>query len=84
MPTKELSWQYSRNQRRHWVSDGEMYGHKFMNLFEIKARRELGKIRQSQDRHDLFYKGRNIGDSRAIKTLKLIAEEVHNLAHSKK
>ena len=70
---KELDWQYSRNRRRHWVTDGEFY--KDRNLWEIVEVRANYGCHKPDEGYDLYYKGNKIAHGKTVKALKKQAEE---------
>lgn len=78
----KLNWQYSRNQRRHWVEDGEFYGKNYARLFEIKDCARYGFIHKPADGYDLRYKGKKIGHAKTVKELKGKALDWHITAES--
>lgn len=73
-----LNWQFSRNQRRHSVSDGEIYEHQLdhYDLFEIRTDREMSSVRKPTDTYRLLYKGVKVAESKSVKTLKEKAESM--------
>ena len=75
-----MEWQYSRNQLRHEVLDGEVYKHKgdFYQLFEIRSNRNPYEIRKSSDTHRLLHKGRMVAENKSVKALKETAAKLHN------
>jgi hypothetical protein len=79
-----LDWRYSRNQRRHWVEDGEWYGKpgSGARLFEIKTCAQYRFIQKPGDGYDLFYKGKKIGHGKKVKDLKAKALDWHTTALS--
>lgn len=75
-----MEWQYSRNQLRHEVGDGNIYKHAgdFFQLFEIRANRSQYNIRKSSDTHRLLHKGKLVTEGKSIKDLKETAAKLHN------
>lgn len=78
-----LSWQYSRNQLRHWVADGELYQRgkpspSGYELFEIKAHRHPGVIRQWNERFRLLHKGLQVDSHAKVIVLKETAERIYS------
>lgn len=78
-----LSWQYSRNQLRHWVAaDGELYQRgkprpSGYELFEIKTDRPPSVIRKRTDRFRLLHKGKLVDSHAKVKVLKETAERIY-------
>lgn len=84
----ELQWRYSRNQMRHWVSDGELYENGKMHpsgyeLFEIRTSRETSRIRSPHDIFRLFFKGRFADSHRVVGVLKASAETLRKARKGK-
>jgi hypothetical protein len=79
-----LAWQYSRNQLRHWVTNGDVYksGDDFFELWEIKSNRKPYSIRQSSDTFRLLHKGKLVDSHRKVKVLKHAAEIITARQHN--
>lgn len=78
----KLRWEYSRNQMRHWVNDGELYRSGFpsesgFRLFEIRTDRDPMKVRSRLDRFRLLHKGKQVDSHRVVKVLKETAAQIH-------
>lgn len=79
-PAKKLDWQFSRNQRRHWVADGELYtkGRKSKSgaeLFEIRSCTPMFQVIRPEHGYDLFHRGKQITHAPSVKQLKQVAQE---------
>jgi HSP90 family molecular chaperone len=71
----KINWQYSRNQRRHYVDDGKRYGRDFKCLFEIENKTPYRTVNQfNKEGYNLYHKGVFISHSNTVKKLKLQAE----------
>lgn len=74
-----MEWQYSRTNRKHWISDGELYwiGDRGFHLFEIYDCTPYGYIRQChKDGYKLLHKGVKIAHESTVKKLKQIVSEM--------
>ena len=75
--TKTLDWQYSRNQHRHWVDDGELYcvdSQHHYRLWEIITDRPMGFIRRKTDVYTLRCRGLIVSRAKTVAALKTLAE----------
>lgn len=79
-----LPWQYSRNQLKHWVSDGNTYeiGEDCHQLWEIKSNRTPYTVRQPTETFRLLYKGKLVDSHKSVKVLKLAAEIITARQHN--
>ena len=73
----ELEWQYSRNQRKHWIDDGEHYdkpNYHHWARWEICSAAPYG-FKQGKYGYDLYHKGKHIKHGKTVKELKQIVVE---------
>ena len=68
-------WEYSRNQHRHWIDNGKMYGNEHYQLWVIKDCRTYGSYHKRADGYDLFFKGKKIAHGITVKELKEIVRK---------
>ena len=65
-------WEYSRNQRRHYVHDGKYYtSGQNHHLWDIRSSAPYGFI-QEKHGYDLYHKGKLIKHGKTVKELKLL------------
>jgi len=65
-----MEWEYSRNQRRHYINDGKFYSKgKHWGLWEICSSAPFGGL-QGKHGYDLYHKSNFIKHGKTVKELK--------------
>lgn len=69
-------WEYSRNRRKHFINDGEIYADgPHWNLWEICSSAAPYGL-QGKHGYDLYHKSKKIKHGNTVKELKIMAEEI--------